>query len=84
MLEISGLNQFYGESHILRDVELQIADASCTCLMGRNGVGKTTLLKSIMGLLRVRSGPHAEDPPRLWRRRAGPPETSAHSLGSEP
>ncbi len=56
MLEISGLNQFYGESHILRDVELQIADASCTCLMGRNGVGKTTLLKSIMGLLRVRSG----------------------------
>ena len=56
MLEISGLNQFYGESHILRDVALQLADASCTCLMGRNGVGKTTLLKSIMGLLRVRSG----------------------------
>ena len=56
MLEISGLNQFYGESHILRDVEFRIADASCTCLMGRNGVGKTTLLKSIMGLLRTRSG----------------------------
>ena len=56
MLEVSGLNQFYGESHILRDVEFRIADASCTCLMGRNGVGKTTLLKSIMGLLRTRSG----------------------------
>ena len=56
MLKISGLNQFYGESHILRDVELEIADGSCTCLMGRNGVGKTTLLKSVMGLLRVRSG----------------------------
>ena len=56
MLEVTGLNQYYGESHILRDVELGIADAGCTCLMGRNGVGKTTLLKSIMGLLRVRSG----------------------------
>ena len=56
MLEISGLNQYYGESHILRNVQLAIAEGSCTCLMGRNGVGKTTLLKSVMGLLPVRSG----------------------------
>jgi urea transport system ATP-binding protein len=56
VLEVSALNQFYGESHILRDVELRVADATCTCLMGRNGVGKTTLLKSVMGLLRIRSG----------------------------
>lgn len=51
MLSISGLNQFYGESHTLWDVELELQPGSCTCLMGRNGMGKTTLLKSIMGLL---------------------------------
>jgi len=56
MLEVKGLNQYYGESHILRDVELAIPEGSCTCLMGRNGVGKTTLLRTIMGVLRLRSG----------------------------
>jgi urea transport system ATP-binding protein len=56
MLDVSDLNQYYGESHILRDVHLSVGEGSCTCLMGRNGVGKTTLLKSIMGLLRLRSG----------------------------
>jgi urea transport system ATP-binding protein len=56
MLRIEGLNQFYGESHILWDMELDIPEGSCTCLMGRNGVGKTTLLKCIMGLLPTRSG----------------------------
>jgi urea transport system ATP-binding protein len=56
MLEVSDLNQYYGESHILRDVNLSIRRGSCTCLMGRNGVGKTTLLKSIMGLLKLKSG----------------------------
>jgi len=56
MLEIGGINQYYGESHSLRDVELSIPRGSCTCLMGRNGVGKTTLLKTIMGVLRLRSG----------------------------
>ena len=56
MLEIGGLNQFYGESHTLWDVDLSIPEGSCTCLMGRNGVGKTTLLKAIMGLLPVKSG----------------------------
>jgi urea transport system ATP-binding protein len=56
MLEVIGVNQYYGESHILWDVELSIPRGSCVCLMGRNGVGKTTLLKSIMGLLKLRSG----------------------------
>ncbi len=51
-----GLNQFYGESHTLWDVALSVPAGSCTCLMGRNGVGKTTLLKTIMGLLAPRSG----------------------------
>ena len=56
MLSISQLNQYYGESHTLWDVELTAATGQCTCLMGRNGVGKTTLLKAIMGLLPVKSG----------------------------
>ena len=56
MLEIKDLNQFYGESHTLWDVGLTLETGGCLCLMGRNGVGKTTLLKSIMGLLPVRSG----------------------------
>jgi urea transport system ATP-binding protein len=56
MLEISGLNQFYGESHTLWDMSLAVPQGSCVCLMGRNGVGKTTLLKSVMGAVPIRSG----------------------------
>jgi urea transport system ATP-binding protein len=56
MLEISGINQYYGESHTLWDTRLEVPAGGCTCLMGRNGVGKTTLLKVIMGLLPVREG----------------------------
>ena len=56
MLTISDLNVFYGESHILRNVDLSIAPGQMVCLIGRNGVGKTTLLRSIMGLLSPRSG----------------------------
>lgn len=56
MLRIENLNQFYGESHILWDLSLEVPEGSCTCLMGRNGVGKTTLLQATMGLLPVRSG----------------------------
>jgi urea transport system ATP-binding protein len=56
ILKIFDLNQFYGESHTLWDVSLEIGKGNCTCLMGRNGMGKTTLLKSIMGLLPVKSG----------------------------
>jgi urea transport system ATP-binding protein len=56
VLDIKGLNQFYGGSHTLWDVDLSVASGSRTCLMGRNGVGKTTLLKCIMGLLPASSG----------------------------
>ncbi|MDP9082638.1 MAG: urea ABC transporter ATP-binding subunit UrtE [Pseudomonadota bacterium] len=56
MLEIQGLNQFYGGSHTLWDVDMSVPAGSCTCLMGRNGMGKTTLLKCIMGLLPASSG----------------------------
>jgi len=56
MLQIKGLNQFYGGSHTLWDIDLSVPRGSCTCLMGRNGMGKTTLLRSIMGLLPVASG----------------------------
>ena len=51
LLKVKKLNQFYGESHTLWDIDLNVLAGSCTCLMGRNGVGKTTLLKTIMGLL---------------------------------
>lgn len=56
MLRVESLNQFYGQSHTLWDLDLDVLEGSCTCLMGRNGVGKTTLLKCIMGLLTVASG----------------------------
>ena len=56
MLKVENLNQFYGESHTLWDVNLNVLAGSCTCLMGRNGVGKTTLLKSISCFLPVESG----------------------------
>lgn len=56
MLEVSKLNQYYGGSHTLWDMDLSVAEGSCVCLMGRNGVGKTTLLKSVMGSLRVAGG----------------------------
>lgn len=56
MLQINKINQFYGESHTLWNVDLHIPMGGCVCLMGRNGVGKTTLLKVIMGLLPTRSG----------------------------
>ena len=56
MLTISGLNQYYGESHTLWDLDMEVAKGECTVLMGRNGVGKTTLLQCIMGLVKVKSG----------------------------
>ena len=56
MLELSKINVYYGESHILRDVSFSLDRGQVLCLMGRNGVGKTTTLKAAMGLLPVRSG----------------------------
>jgi urea transport system ATP-binding protein len=56
MLSVQGLNQYYGGSHTLRDVGFDVPAGACTALLGRNGVGKTTLLKCLMGVLPVRSG----------------------------
>ena len=56
MLKIENLHQFYGGSHILRDVNLRAEKGKVTVLLGRNGVGKTTLLKSLMGLVPIKSG----------------------------
>lgn len=56
MLTVKGLNQYYGGSHTLWDVELSVPAGSLVCVMGRNGMGKTTLLKCVMGLLPVTSG----------------------------
>jgi urea transport system ATP-binding protein len=56
MLSIDKLNQFYGGSHILRDISFEVPAGGCTTLLGRNGVGKTTLLRCLMGLIPSRSG----------------------------
>ena len=56
MLRIQNLHQFYGGSHILRGLSFEVKVGEVTCLLGRNGVGKTTLLKCLMGLLAVREG----------------------------
>jgi urea transport system ATP-binding protein len=56
VLAVTTLNQFYGGSHTLWDVDLNVTPGSRTCLMGRNGMGKTTLLKCIMGLLPATNG----------------------------
>lgn len=61
MLAIKQLNQFYSQSHTLWDLEMHIPQGCCYSLMGRNGVGKTTLLQCIMGLLPVQSGSIALD-----------------------
>jgi len=56
MLTIRSVNQYYSGSHILRNVSFDVPAGQCTALLGRNGVGKTTLLKCIIGLLPIRSG----------------------------
>jgi len=56
MLKLEKLNQYYGQSHTLWDLSLEIKKGRCTCLMGRNGVGKTTITKAIMGLVPSKDG----------------------------
>ena len=56
MLKIENINQYYGQSHTLWDLTLELKKGRCTCVMGRNGVGKTTLSKVIMGLLPIKDG----------------------------
>ena len=77
LLQVSNLNVYYGESHILRNVDLTIHEGKMVCLIGRNGVGKTTFLKTVIGLLQQRSGTiHYQDgqlstQPPYKRARAG-------------
>ena len=82
MLDVTGLNQFYGGSHILRDVTMQVPQGSLTVLLGRNGVGKTTLMRCLMGVVRARSGTIA------WRGQAldtlAPPARVARGIGYVP
>lgn len=56
MITLSNVDQYYGSSHTLKDVSLSVKEGSCTVLMGRNGVGKTTLMQCITGLLPIRKG----------------------------
>ncbi|MFM2084834.1 MAG: High-affinity branched-chain amino acid transport ATP-binding protein LivF [Pseudomonadota bacterium] len=77
ILKVSSINQYYGGSHILRDVSLQAELGKVTVVLGRNGVGKTTLLKSLMGLVPIRAGliefdgKHIQNATSYARARAG-------------
>ena len=82
MLEIEGLHVAYGESQVLWDVSLDVPAGGVLCLMGRNGVGKTTLLKSIMGLLPIRAGRIVFDGADLRGRR--PEERAVRGIGYVP
>lgn len=56
LLQVSDLNAWYGESHVLHGVNLSVAQGEMICILGRNGMGKTTTLRTIMGILRKRTG----------------------------
>jgi urea transport system ATP-binding protein len=76
VLAAQGVNQYYGGSHTLWDIDLDVQAGDCLCLMGRNGVGKTTLLKVIMGLIPATSGKvRFEDAELLGK----PPEARARA-----
>ena len=79
---VKGLNQYYGGSHILRDVSFEVPAGKVTALLGRNGVGKTTLLKTLMGLLPARSGEILFEDKSLTRAR--PYERARAGLGYVP
>ncbi len=68
MLRLAGVHAYYGKSHILQGVSLEVADGELVGILGRNGVGKTTLLKCIMGLVPPRGGSIAFDSTELARR----------------
>src|SRR5258708_30562491 len=77
MVKVWGMKECDGGSHILGDVALDVAPGACTALLGRNGVGKTTLLKCLMGLLPIRSGEITLDGSSI----AGLPPYSRAALG---
>ena len=82
VLRIERLNQFYGGSHTLRDISLEIAPGKVTTVLGRNGMGKTTLLKCLMGLLPVKSGAIEFDGKDLTRMR--PDQRAQAGIGYVP
>ena len=82
MLQIQQLNQYYGGSHILRDVSFEVPSGKLTTLLGRNGVGKTTLLKSLMGLVPIQSGSVVLDGKDIAN--AKPYERAAAGIGYVP
>ena len=79
---VSGLNQYYGGSHILRDLSFELPPGKVTSLLGRNGVGKTTLLRTLMGLVPSRSGSITFEGKDLTR--AKPYERARAGLGYVP
>ncbi|WP_066568235.1 urea ABC transporter ATP-binding subunit UrtE [Snodgrassella sp. CFCC 13594] len=70
MLKVENLNQYYGQSHILHNISFDAPDKQCTCIIGRNGVGKTTLLKSIMGQVAAKADALCYDNTDLRKLRA--------------
>jgi urea transport system ATP-binding protein len=82
MLTVKNIHQYYGGSHILRDVSFEARPGEITVLLGRNGVGKTTLLKSLMGLVPIRSGSIALDGKDIQR--ATPYERARAGIGFVP
>lgn len=68
MLSLTAVNQYYGQTHILWDINLELPRGQCTCLIGRNGVGKTTLINCIMGHLPIKSGT------MIWQPNHEPPQ----------
>ena len=82
MLTVENLNQYYGGSHILRDVSFELPAGKVTALLGRNGVGKTTLLRTLMGLVPARSGRVQFDERDLTR--APPYERARAGIGYVP
>ena len=82
MLSVSNLNQYYGGSHILRNLSFEVPAGKVTVLLGRNGVGKTTLLKTLMGLLPAKSGRVAFEQKELTH--AKPYERARAGIGYVP
>ena len=70
MLKVDNLNVYYGESHVIRNVSFELGEHETIAVMGRNGMGKTTLFKSLIGILPARSGSIALDGTELTRRKS--------------
>jgi ABC-type branched-subunit amino acid transport system ATPase component len=79
-LNVKNLNQYYGGSHILRDLSFTAEAGKVTTILGRNGVGKSTLLKSLMGMVATKGGQHRVCRPRPESQRLAPAGQGRHRL----